>query len=314
MEFDRIPSLEFVKELIRPSIEKHYDVFLRKYVDLVHDDEYDEIDTDDFEKEMTKFLKKYPMCDYRFNRETWEAAGGVGYLVFMEIARERGDDMRYYKCPEANEYCRNFMEDNYETFMNIWRQNIQRDFNGDLDLDAIEKNLGRALSPNLKEMFSLYRDKHWHGVWVSFLVPFLEKVKECGDISRFCYELDREDNYNAETISDGVAYENYIQELLEHAGFDVETTPRTGDQGVDLIAKKNYLSIAIQCKYWQSHVGNSAVQEVFAGSKYYGTTYRAVVTNAGYTSSAKDLAKHLHVLLLTDDDLIETIDYLFEID
>lgn len=106
-----------------------------------------------------------------------------------------------------------------------------------------------------------------------------------------------------EDVKTGIDYENYCQKILEADGWSVSTTPVTGDQGADLIANKNGSRLAIQCKMYSQPVGNKAVQEVFAAKKFQNADFAAVVTNAAYTASAKQLATANGVLLLHHDEL-----------
>ena len=52
----------------------------------------------------------------------------------------------------------------------------------------------------------------------------------------------------------GLAFERELGNLHGKLGHDVETTPITGDQGVDLIVKKNGLTTTVQCKSHQQPV------------------------------------------------------------
>ena len=112
----------------------------------------------------------------------------------------------------------------------------------------------------------------------------------------------------AQKIRTGIDYENYIKEILQKDSFKVTKTPTTGDQGVDLIAAKNNIRIAIQCKFYSKSVGNKAVQEVIAGKDYYGCQYACVVSNNAFTPAAKKLASVSHVLLLNEDNIAEELD------
>lgn len=100
-----------------------------------------------------------------------------------------------------------------------------------------------------------------------------------------------------------IDFEHFCATLLERAGWQVSTTPASGDQGADVIAKKGNKSIVLQCKQYSKPVGNAAVQEAFAAKSHYGTTHAAVVTNAGYTKAATILAASTGVLLLDPNDL-----------
>ncbi len=103
---------------------------------------------------------------------------------------------------------------------------------------------------------------------------------------------------------DGFEYEAFCAQLLSSGGWKVSNKGDSGDQGVDLIARKRDMTVAIQCKRYRGSVGNGAVQEIVAGKATVpGATYAAVVTNAQYTRSAKELARANGVFLLHHDDL-----------
>lgn len=102
-----------------------------------------------------------------------------------------------------------------------------------------------------------------------------------------------------------IEYEMLCAEILNDNGWKARTTSASGDQGVDVIAENGDVCVAIQCKLYTSPVGNKAVQEVIAGMTYWGATVGAVVTNAQYTRSARELAKVHDIYLLHHDDLPE---------
>ncbi|WP_426577687.1 restriction endonuclease [Xenorhabdus stockiae] len=98
-------------------------------------------------------------------------------------------------------------------------------------------------------------------------------------------------------------YEGYCADILKSSGWQARTTSISGDQGVDVVAEKDGLCVAIQCKKYSSPVGNKAVQEVTAGMAYWGASIGVVVTNAGYTRSARELATVHGIFLLHHEDL-----------
>lgn len=101
----------------------------------------------------------------------------------------------------------------------------------------------------------------------------------------------------------GEMYEQYCAQILEGAGWEVEGTAVTGDQGVDLIAMIDDVRVCIQCKRYSKPVGNKAVQEVVAGRTHWNGTHAVVVSNAGFTKSAQKLAESTGVLLIGDMEL-----------
>jgi hypothetical protein len=102
----------------------------------------------------------------------------------------------------------------------------------------------------------------------------------------------------------GVAFEVYVANRLKEAGYEsVVGTPATGDQGADLIAKRNGKTIAIQAKRWSSSVGNAAVQEIVGALRYYNADEGWVVTNSTFTTSARSLAQANSIRLIDGYDL-----------
>ncbi len=104
---------------------------------------------------------------------------------------------------------------------------------------------------------------------------------------------------------DPLEYEKYCAALVEKAGWKCKTTPATGDQGADVLATKGGKTLVLQCKKYSANVGNSAVQEAVSAKLHFRATHAAVVTNAGFTRSAKQLANTTQVLLLSHVQLLE---------
>lgn len=106
----------------------------------------------------------------------------------------------------------------------------------------------------------------------------------------------------------GHDFEYYCAKILEKNGFNnVEVTPGSGDNGIDIIAYKDGVKYGVQCKCYSSDIGIKAIQEVFAGAKYYDCHVPAVLTNRYFTRQAKELAEKTNVLLWDRDKLIELI-------
>ncbi|TGQ83741.1 restriction endonuclease [Mesorhizobium sp. M8A.F.Ca.ET.207.01.1.1] len=107
----------------------------------------------------------------------------------------------------------------------------------------------------------------------------------------------------------GISYEKEVAERLSKLGYDVETTPITGDFGADLIAEKDELRYALQCKSYVKPVGVKAVQEAAGSRRYYKCDFAVVVSMSGFTAAAQELSIELGVLLASDSSLdrLETI-------
>jgi len=96
--------------------------------------------------------------------------------------------------------------------------------------------------------------------------------------------------------SDGIGFETACIAVLVASGWQAHPTPATGDQGVDILARRGTFYVAIQCKNLSSSVGNKAIQEVHAGAAFCGAEHAVVVSRSGYTRGANQLAQSLNVL------------------
>lgn len=97
---------------------------------------------------------------------------------------------------------------------------------------------------------------------------------------------------------EGFDFEYYCADLLkEHGFYDVEVTRSSGDYGIDILAEKEGVTYAIQCKRYSGPVGVKAVQEAYAGRDYYDRMVGCVMTNQYFTQPAVEAAKKLKILL-----------------
>ncbi|TXM68929.1 restriction endonuclease [Methylobacterium sp. WL69] len=107
----------------------------------------------------------------------------------------------------------------------------------------------------------------------------------------------------ADAPADGIAYERFCAERLREAGWNARATQASGDQGADIVAERAGIRLVVQCKRYGKPVGNGAVQEIAAAMRYWSGDMAAVVSNAGFTPSARKLAAATGVELLHHDDL-----------
>ena len=107
---------------------------------------------------------------------------------------------------------------------------------------------------------------------------------------------------------EGHEFEYFCADLLRKVGFsEVTVTPGSGDQGVDVLAVKDGIKYAIQCKNYASALSNTPVQEVSAGKQFYGCHVGVVMTNSTFTPGAIQLAAATNVLLWDRRKLDELI-------
>ncbi|WP_051556684.1 restriction endonuclease [Alkalihalobacterium bogoriense] len=109
--------------------------------------------------------------------------------------------------------------------------------------------------------------------------------------------LDKKVSIDDIELMTGEEFEKFLVEILGNLGFRANVTKKSGDQGVDIVAKRNSKIYAIQAKRYSGKVGNKAVQEVVSGKEYYGADVSWVITNSSFTQSAVNLAAKTNTLL-----------------
>jgi predicted helicase len=95
----------------------------------------------------------------------------------------------------------------------------------------------------------------------------------------------------------GPDFERYMASVFEALGYNATILGGTGDQGVDLLLQKENEFIAVQCKNYQQPVGNTPIQEIYAGAKHHAAHHAWVVAPAGFTKWAVELARSTGVEL-----------------
>ncbi len=143
----------------------------------------------------------------------------------------------------------------------------------------------------MQAKMQLYQFKKWNDTFPSARVSAAQKVPSSID------------------IMDGHQFEYFCADLLRKNGFEnVEVTQASGDYGIDVLAEKEGVTYAIQCKCYSDNVGNHAVQEAHSGAAYYGRMVPVVMTNRYFTRAAKETAAQIHVLLWDRDKILQMME------
>ncbi len=108
--------------------------------------------------------------------------------------------------------------------------------------------------------------------------------------------------------SGGKEFERFCKVLFIALGYSTSSVGGSGDQGVDLLLRSEDEKVAVQCKNHAKPVGNRAVQEVFAGARYYGASGAWVVAPMGFTRGAVQLAERLEVWLVDKHGILRLIE------
>ena len=125
------------------------------------------------------------------------------------------------------------------------------------------------------------------GVFLTLLVLLLCRASR--NRRRYPDEMD---------LMEGHEFEYFCADLLRRKGFiEVEVTKGSGDYGIDILAEKDGVTYAVQCKCYTAPIGVKAIQEAYAGRDYYDRMVGAVMTNQYFTAPAVEAAKKLKILL-----------------
>lgn len=112
------------------------------------------------------------------------------------------------------------------------------------------------------------------------------------------YRIRRRYKTDAIDEMEGHDFEFFCADLLQKRGFmDVEVTRGSGDFGVDILAEKDGVTYAVQCKRYHGPVGVEAVLRTYGGRDYYERMVGVVMTNQYFTAPAVEAAKKLQILL-----------------
>ncbi len=112
--------------------------------------------------------------------------------------------------------------------------------------------------------------------------------------------------YSSTGNMSGFEFEAYCCSLLRSNGFtNVSQTKKSKDDGIDVLAEKDGITYAIQCKCYSSPVGNKAIQEAYTGAQLYNCDIAVVMTNSTFTPQAINTAKQTKVKLWDEKKLNE---------
>ncbi len=143
--------------------------------------------------------------------------------------------------------------------------------------------------------------KEWEWICNDYLTP------DTTPTSRIESPSNLELNVNFDDM-DGIQFEKFCKKLLIKNGYEnISMTAISGDQGVDIIAYRDRVKYGIQCKCYSSNVGNSAIQEIYAGKTFYKCHVGIVMTNQKFTQSAIELAESNGIILWDRDMILKLI-------
>ena len=110
----------------------------------------------------------------------------------------------------------------------------------------------------------------------------------------------------------GIEFERELGTLYGNLGYSVESTPRSGDQGIDLILRKNGKKTIVQCKRYKDPAGPAVARELL-GSLVASSADNAILAcTGGFTQGVKEFVRGKPIALLSTAELAkmgESIQY-----
>lgn len=102
----------------------------------------------------------------------------------------------------------------------------------------------------------------------------------------------------------GRELESEMEVLCRRLGYRVETTPVSGDRGVDLILRhESGKKVVVQCKSYASPVGPAAARELYGSMMDFGADKAVLVCPVGFTQGVRNFVKGKPIDLAAAEDL-----------
>lgn len=199
-----------------------------------------------------------------------------------------------------------------EDYLKIFKTSLSQHYN---DYNIVKLNLIREwqmLSGDLM-LLILRKINNDNTIEIIYYTNLLKKVK--ADIFEYklltgislIKSLDKFYVNEDFELLDGREFEIFLENIFIKLGYEVKQTPLTGDQGADLIIRKDNITTVIQAKKYSAKVSNSAIQEIVGAKGYYKADKMIVITNNDFTASAIELANRNNVELWNGSILKEKI-------
>ena len=102
----------------------------------------------------------------------------------------------------------------------------------------------------------------------------------------------------------GREFEWELATLYRYLGYDVEATPTTGDQGIDLVLRKDGKTTVVQCKSHKSPVGPAVARELLGSMVAFGADDAILACTGGFTRGVKEFAEGKPMTLVSAKDLV----------
>lgn len=301
-------------------------IFLEKKINaLTNDDEFYKI-IDDMIKEVDDMEIVYENT-LPIYKEFYESKlGFVNEYMFRVATMIINDKVRISNDIEKEVI--NYQDNNYSNIDNIssidniikfWLESLAKDNVkvNNIDLYTIAKINDVIVQTNnelLLECLTNLKD------WIKYYDSKVEYLRKESDKNRYLSgDFSKEKQakafkYSLINVETGEEFELYLQNLFRELNYKVKHCGKSGDQGGDLIVKKENITYVIQAKYYTHKLDNTPIQEVVGAIRFYNANRGVVITNSTFTKKAIELANTNRIILINGDDLEKLTECIYEKD
>ena len=106
----------------------------------------------------------------------------------------------------------------------------------------------------------------------------------------------------------GVKFERELANLYKRQGYHIESTPTSGDQGIDLILKKDDKTTIVQCKGHRNPIGPAIARELFGSMTAFGADDAILACTGGFTRGVYDFVRGKPITLVSAKELAEMVE------
>ena len=101
----------------------------------------------------------------------------------------------------------------------------------------------------------------------------------------------------------GTEFERQLGTVYRQLGYRVESTPTSGDGGIDLILRKNGKTTVVQCKSHQAPVGPAIARELLGSMVAFGADDAILACTGGFTQGVKEFVRGKRIDLVSASEL-----------
>ncbi|HEX2947152.1 MAG TPA: restriction endonuclease [Clostridia bacterium] len=131
------------------------------------------------------------------------------------------------------------------------------------------------------------------------------KYKKQADSYTFWKQMGKIDYW---TNLDGHEFEEVLAALYRRQGYDATVSKQGGDNGIDILLKKNGEIIAVQCKAHKRTIGPTVARDFYGALMHYGYQNGIIASTSGFTYGVHEFVKDKPITLINLNDILKMSD------